>query len=110
MTDTFNWRGLSGSSHTYHIKPLPWQPSEGQDGNYIFAKMVNGVWHAVYIGEGVLRQRYDAAHHEGCVTERGATHYHVHMNSNKAARKQEESDLIAGNSECQWPNGCNGHD
>ena len=42
--------------------------------------------------------------------EKGATHYHEHMNYDKDARRGEESDIIAGNPECNWPVGCNGHD
>ena len=110
MADTFDWPGASGQNHTHHYHPLPWRPNDRQDGNYIFARLVDRVWHAVYIGQGHLQSRYDAAMKEGCVNDKGATHYHVHINEGEAARKAEESDLIAGNPECNWPDGCNGHD
>ena len=61
---------------------MPWRPSSGQHGNYIFAKAVNSVWQPVYIGQGDLQARYNAALREGCVTSKGATHYHEHLNSN----------------------------
>ena len=105
-----DWRGASGSSYTYTIHPMPWRPSSGQHGNYIFAKTVNSVWQPVYIGQGDLQARYDAALREGCVTSKGATHYHEHLNSDEPARKREESDLISGHPICKWPRGCNGHD
>ena len=107
MSDTFNWRGASGSTYTYHIRSLSWIPDPGQDGNYIFAKLVNGYWHAVYVGQGDLRNRRDAAIRDGCVNRKGATHYHVHLNNDVAARRAEESDIIAGNPECVAPVGCN---
>ena len=107
MSNTFSWQGESGSSYAYTVHDLSWRPNEDQDGNYVFAKLVNGIWHAVYIGQGDLQTRYDAALREGCVTAKSATHYHEHLNSNKAARTQEESDIIAGNPECMSPTGCN---
>lgn len=110
MSEAVDWPGASGSSYTYHVHQLPWRPSAEQDGNYIFAKFVSGVWYAVYIGEGDLQSRYDAALREGCVKEKGATHYLSHLNSTKSARRKEEDDLITGNPECNWPTGCNGHD
>ena len=110
MTETTTWRGSSGSSYTYYLDKLPWQPSENQDGNYIFAKKINGLWHAVYVGQGDLHDRYDAAMREGCVTMKKATHYHRRINNDASARRAEENDIIAGNPECNWPNGCNGHD
>ena len=107
---TEDWKGDSGKTYRYHIQELPWRPDANQDGNYIFAKQISDIWHAVYIGQGDLRDRYDAAKKEGCVDEKGATHYHSHLNGNKASRTSEEKDLIAGNPECEWPTGCNGHD
>ena len=110
MSNPADWRGASGSSYTYTIHTMPWRPSSGQHGNYIFAKAVNSVWQPVYIGQGDLQARYDAALREDCVTSKGATHYYEHLNGNEPDRKQEESDLISGNPICKWPSGCNGHD
>ena len=103
------WAGASGAGYEYAVHELPSRPPN-YIGNYIFAKVVNDVWHAVYIGQGNLQDRHDAAIKEGCVTQKGATHYHEHLNYDEIARKGEESDLIAGNPECEWPQGCNGHD
>ena len=110
MADTFDWLGASGESYKYYIHELPWRPDDKHDGNYIFAKVVGREWNAVYIGQGHLQTRYDDAMNEGCVNDKNATHYHVHTQSSKATREAEESDLIAGNPECEWPTGCNGHD
>ena len=110
MSNKVNWRGSSNAEYEYTVYELPWPPKEGQDGNYIFAKKSGGNSYAVYVGQGDLRERYDAALHEGCVTKKSATHYHCHLNSNSVKRRNEERDIIAGNSECKWPKGCNGHD
>ena len=105
-----NWTGLSAQKYTYYMHQLPWRPSADQTGNYIFAKVVNEVvWNAVYIGQGILQDRYDAALDEGCVSSKGATHYHEHLNGDADARRSEEQDLIDGRPECHWPTGCNGH-
>ena len=58
-----------------------------QEGNYIFTKIVNKSWFPIYIGQGDLQDRYDAALEEGCVESMGATHYHVRSNGNKDDRE-----------------------
>ena len=108
--NTTLWMGASGTAYTYYIEELPWRPRRGQTGNYVFASVKNGIWRPVYIGQGDLQARYDAALREGCVTNKGATHYHVHLNANRLARTAEERDVIGGNPSCQWPIGCNGDD
>lgn len=108
--DSVDWPGQSGKTYRYDVHEVGWRPNSGQDGNYIFAKVVGGVWNAVYVGQGDLQTRYDAAINEGCVTNKGATHYHVHLNADKGTRQAEETDVINGNPECNWPVGCNGHD
>lgn len=102
-----HWIGKSGKPYWYAIHELPWLPDPNQYGNYIFAKFVNGRWQPVYIGEGDLRDRYNAALREGCVTKKNATHYHEHLQSSKSAGVEEEADLIAGNPDCMEPTGCN---
>ena len=110
MASTEKWTGASGKGYTYYIHKLPWRPKSGQTGNYIFAKQINNIWYAVYVGQGDLQDRYDAAMREGCVNQQGATHYHVHNNANRSARLAEEKDVIEGNAECKHPRGCNGKD
>ncbi len=108
--NTTRWPGRSGAEYTYFIEELPWRPRAGQEGNYIFAKVEQGTWVPIYVGHGDLQARYDAALLEGCIKMKGATHYHVHLNSSVASRVAEERDVIEGNPACQWPKGCNGHD
>lgn len=109
---TTTWIGESGEEYEYKTVNLPHRPPKDVKGNYIFAKQVGGIWLAVYVGEGILRQRYDAALKEECVTEKGATHYHYHTDhsQSRSARREEESDIIEGNPECKAPKGCNGTD
>ena len=102
-----SWRGASGRLYPYEYERLPAPPATNAEGNYTFAKVIGNRWHTVYVGQGKLRDRYDAAIREGCVTRKSATHYHWHLNASEAAREQEESDIIRGNSECRAPTGCN---
>lgn len=106
---THIWEGF-GDEYEYSISRRPPKLEEEWLGNYIFAKIVNEEWHAVYVGQGALFDRYNKAVKEGCVDEKGATHYHFRLNDKKHDREMEERDLIAGNPECKWPEGCNGHD
>lgn len=69
---------------------------EGQDGNYIFAKIVDGNWRPIYIGEGDLGKRISQNHHKAeCITSKGATHVHMHLNPVEKDRLKEEQDLLA---------------
>ena len=104
------WEGKSGSQYPYASSELPARPSSNEEGNYVFAWKGTQYWHAVYVGQGKLRDRYDAAIKEGCVSEKGATHYHWRPNSSKSSRTDEEFDIIEGNPECKAPKGCNGQD
>ena len=79
-------------------------------GVYVFAKVLGPYWEAVYIGEGEFTDRYQAAIKEGCVVDKGATHFHMHFEEDDVARKALERDLIDGHPECKWPTGCNGID
>ena len=107
MADTLNWRGASGKTYAYSRHGLDWVPAADQDGNYIFAKFAGGTYYAVYVGQGDLRSRRQAALDEGCVQKKGATQFHCHRNSNKDARLAEESDVLEGNPEAYAPTGCN---
>lgn len=112
-----SWRGESGERYAYSEVKLPHDPPD-RTGNYIFAKRKLDdkgefqYWLAVYVGEGNLRDRYNAAIREGCVTDKSATHYHYHTKNENLpySRKKEESDIIEGNPECKHPRGCNGVD
>ena len=104
---TVDWTGASGKKYTYHVHDLNFDPNPNQDGNYIFEKVVNSVWNAVYVGEGDLKERIAAAKRDGCVTRKAATHIHAHLNGSEKNRKAEEADILAGNPEAYEPTGCN---
>ncbi len=92
---TVNWPGLSGRQYTYYVYPVG-TDFESVPGNYIFAKVTNGSWTPVYIGEtSDLSLRFDNHHKMPCIKRNGATHIHVHRNDGGVtARQAEESDLI----------------
>ena len=109
-TDTSaTWFGESNKKYRYRVTRISARPTTNESGNYIFSKInPRGWWDAVYVGQGKLRDRYDAALQEGCVTKKNATHYHSHLNAWYSDRTEEESDIIKGNTECKHPRGCNG--
>ncbi len=102
------WNGGSGRGYEFSIYTIDAKFSQGQNGNYIFAKqsLVAG-WVAVYIGEGDLKTRIDAHRIDGCITEKGATHIYAHINIDDNSRKEEESDLLIAHAEAYEPIGCN---
>ena len=102
-----SWPGASGKAYNYFVHDLSWNPRRGQDGNYIFARQIPSGWEAVYVGQGDLRDRKDAAISDGCVTEKGATHFHCHLNADEQSRLAEEEDVLEGNTEAYTPTGCN---
>jgi hypothetical protein len=101
------WLGASGTRYKYYVYELSHDLGSGQDGNYILAREITGGWEAVYVGQGDLEARKTAAMNEGCVTQKGATHFHCHLNPDESARLAEESDVLAGNPEAYEPRGCN---
>ena len=94
-TQTVNWPGQSGERYTYYVYDIRTKFNSAP-GNYIFAKLVNGRWSPVYIGEtSDLSERFDNHHAMPCIKRNGATHIHAHRNdSGVNARRAEESDLI----------------
>jgi hypothetical protein len=90
------WTGASGKSYTYQVFDNPPHFKPNQDGNYIYAKVVNNMWVPIYIGEGSLSDGCYAGHHQApCIAQEGATHVHAHFNGDEANRKAEEEDLLA---------------
>lgn len=104
---TCDWPGVSGSVYTYHVYDINFVLNAGQDGNYIFAKLVNGSWSPVYIGQGDLQSRRQAHLNDGCVTQKGATHFHCHLNGSEIKRLAEERDILANFPSAYRPTGCN---
>lgn len=101
------WHGGSGQEYTYSIYDLGWTPAADQNGNYVFARQVRNGWEAVYVGQGDLQTRRAAHLDEGCLTNKGATHFHCHLSSTQSARLAEEADILNGNPEAYEPTGCN---
>lgn len=101
------WLGKTKTKYEFKVFPRN-QQLKHVKGNYIFAKLINNTWEAVYIGEGYLDERTQDPEHLECASNKGFTHYHVHSHENDITRKLEEENLIAGNIECLEENGgCN---
>jgi hypothetical protein len=108
MAETCVWVGVSGTLYTYYYHPLPTGFTPNQDGNYIYAKVVNGRWQPIYIGEGDLSARCGDQHHQArSIASKGATYFHEHLNAYAANRRAEESDLLANYPQAYTPIGCN---
>jgi len=88
------WPGKSGAKYSYTVYPLNTGFVQ-KPGNYIFAKIVNGKWSPVYVGEtGDLSSRFTNHHRQKCIDSNAATHIHVHVNSGSdKARIDEETDI-----------------
>ena len=106
---TCNWTGKSGTIYKYHIYELSEtsQFDPTTTGNYIFARLNDKrEWVAIYIGQGELKGRA-ADDHDGCITEKGATHFHCHTAHLEPTRLAEEQDLLANYTQAYKPTGCN---
>jgi len=101
------WTGASGEKYGYWVKKLPFSCDPEQNGNYIFAKVVNNVWLPVYIGQGDINNRVNDRVHYKAAVNKGATHVHVHTNPTERDRTSEEQDLLQGHPEAYAPTGCN---
>lgn len=107
-TPTCDWTGVSGRVYRYFIHELPVNFNEGQNGNYIYVKILNGHWSPIYIGQGDLGERVGPSHHAAvCINSKGATHVHVHLTPNEQDRLNEERDLLARYTVAYKPTGCN---
>lgn len=106
--ETVIWRGASGE-YKYWIYALLTNFNSGQDGNYIYTKIVGDRWTPIYIGQGDLASRTNIENHNQshCLKSKGATHIHVHTNGREADRKAEEADLLKAHQEAYKPTGCN---
>jgi hypothetical protein len=107
--NSVTWKGASGKGYTYWIYQIPAGFNSGQDGNYIYAKVVNNTWVPLYIGQGDLGERtnIDNHHQSRCLKSKGATHVHAHKNVHETDRIAEEQDLLTGNPGAYQPIGCN---
>lgn len=107
-TKSITWGGASGAKYEFYIFELPVSLDDEQDGNYIWAKIVNNKWVAIYIGEGDLGKRSKNHHKADCINRKGATHFLCHKNNKNQDRLDEEDDLLeAWGEEAYAPKGCN---
>ena len=89
------WTGASGQEYTYYVYSWPVNFKDKRGANYLFCKIVDNEWGAIYIGEtGDLSDRFDSHHAMSCIRREGATHIHAHLNSNESNRLDEEANLI----------------
>jgi hypothetical protein len=106
--DKCTWTGASKKDYIYLVFQLPADFREKQEGNYIFAKLTDEQWQPIYIGQGDLGKRITKNHHKAaCIGQKGATHIHVHLNSDETERLIEEADLLNNHPEAYEPDGCN---
>lgn len=101
------WNGGNGKQYLFTIYAINTKFKLKQNGNYIFTKLINNAWEAVYIGQGDIKQRTERHLDNGCVLRKGATHIHAHLNNRESNRLAEEEDLLSGNTEAYEPTGCN---
>jgi hypothetical protein len=103
------WLGESGLVYTYRVVKLPCKLQTGQEGNYVFAKKnPEGKWVPVYVDHGDLS--IACTHYNPqweCILNRGATHFHCHLTTEKQARQDEQDDLLARYKNAYFPYGCN---
>lgn len=107
MAQSHEWRGASKNTYSYSIHDRGSLPERDQIGNYVFAKLTNGEWNAIYVGQGNLRECHQSALGVGCVQLKAASHFHYHLNENEKERLAEEKDLLDGHAEAHAPGGCN---
>lgn len=102
------WTGKSGEKYEFEMYSLDTVFKEEIEGNYIFAKPGNnGRIYAVYIGEGILKDRIEFRIDEARVQEKGCDRVCVMVNADKENRKYIEEDLLASNTDAYEPIGCN---
>lgn len=107
-TKTCTWIGKSGKKYKYFVYKLPYSFKEKQDGNYIYAKLVEKKWRPIYIGQGDLHDRVSDSHHRAlCIKTRKTTHVHAHLNPKEQNRISEETDLLQKHTQAYEPTGCN---
>jgi len=110
MPDVCEWTGASTKKYLYSVFKLPISFNSNQDGNYIYARLdtEQNCWIPLYIGQGCLSDRCSDQHDRAKeIASKGATHVRAHLNPDEAARKNEESDLLASFPQAYAPIGCN---
>ena len=102
------WTGKSGKKYEFETYSLDTEFNPGIEGNYIFAKPGGDEKiYAVYIGEGILKDRIEFRIDEEKVQPKGCDRVCVMVNPNAKSRKFIEEDLLASNINSYEPIGCN---
>lgn len=101
------WKGDFFTKYKYFVYQLPCSFGPEQIGNYIFAKVVNNSWKAIYIGEGDLHVAANFSSAATCAREKGATHFLTHINTIEKRRIAECNELLSRYTDCYKPKGCN---
>ena len=101
------WDGASGKRYKFWVHKIGYRPKADNEGVYIYARPAEHQHEAVYIGQGVLSDRFASHEEEGCVTSKGATEIHCCRVSSQDARRRLEKDLLALHTEAYVPEGCN---
>lgn len=102
------WKGKSGKTYKFFIWYVPTYFQSGQQGNYIYTKKNSeGKWTPIYIGQGKLDDGIVNSEVKECLELKGATHIHVHLNTDETSRVTEKKDLISNYSNTLSPKGCN---
>lgn len=112
---TCRWPGKSGRKYKFFVYTLAeTNIISSKDGNYIYARLWvdrDGTrrFTPLYIGEGNLADRSNLDSHQrsDCLRDKGATHFHCHLNGDKGDRTEEEQDLLAKWTKSYSPTGCN---
>ena len=104
---TCTWTGASGKKYVYEVYARHPKLAPNEPGNYIYA---NG--RAQEMGADPYRCRQlDAARTDrrrvDCINAKGATHVHVHVNSDRDDREAEVRDLLKNFPQAYAPDGCN---
>ena len=92
--ETVKWKGASGNLYPYEVHKFG-ASFNAVAANYCVAKLVGNTYHAIYFGQtNNLQDRFSNHEKDPCFRRNGATHTHVHRNSNETTRRSEEVDLI----------------
>jgi hypothetical protein len=106
---TCTWTGASGKKYVYDVHARHPKLPPNEAGNYIYAKRdKQRRWVPIHIGEGNLTQRAATDRRwVDCINAKGATHVHVHVNSDRDDREAEVKDLLKNFPQAYTPEGCN---
>jgi hypothetical protein len=111
QVSTSTWNGKSGKVYKFFDYTLDTLFRSDAKGNYIFSRREKGregdILYAIYIGEGVIRERTEFRINEGKIQSKGCNCVSVRELNNGEDSKQIEEDLLAANTEAYEPEGCN---